>query len=208
MTAPKISLFPKLEEFIQSLNLNSIPENRKAILQPLIDYINEKLARNQELNLNFICTHNSRRSQFAQVWAHTIAAYFGLDLKSYSGGVEVTAFNPRAIQALQRAGFQITQTGEENPVYTLSFADNADTIKAFSKLFDDESNPRENFAAVMTCSHADENCPFIPGTEKRIALNYDDPKEYDDTSQETEKYDERCRQIATEMFYAFGNVEL
>lgn len=204
MTTPHISLLPKLVDFIQSLDQNSIPEERKPILQELIDYLSEKLASNQELSLNFICTHNSRRSQLAQVWAQVAVAYFDLPVKCYSGGVEVTACNPRTLASLERTGFRINKKGKENPRYRVSFSEEATPVECFSKLYDDPANPKDIFAAVMTCSHADENCPFIPGAEKRIALNYDDPKVFDGTPQEAEKYDERSRQIATEMFYVIS----
>jgi arsenate reductase len=125
-----------------------------------------------------------------------------------SGGVEITAFNERAVASLKRFGFRISATGVENPIYSVSFSSEADPIKAFSKLFDDPVNAAEQFAAVMTCSHADENCPFIPGTEKRIAVRYEDPKAFDDTPQESEMYDQRSLQIATEMAFVFSRISL
>lgn len=76
----------------------------------------------------------------------------------------------------------------------------------FSKTFDDPANPDKNFAAIMTCSDADENCPLVPGTSFRKAVTYRDPKESDGTDHEMETYDERCRQIATEMFYMMSRV--
>ena len=54
----------------------------------------------------------------------------------------------------------------------------------------------------MTCSDADENCPFIPGAEMRLPLTYEDPKEADDKPEERAVYDERVRQIGREIFYA------
>ena len=77
----------------------------------------------------------------------------------------------------------------------------------FSKLFSDEVNQVENFAAVMTCDHADENCPVIPGTEQRISVNYIDPKAFDNSPEEAGRYDERSFQIASEMFYVFSKIQ-
>ena len=71
------------------------------------------------------------------------------------------------------------------------------------KLYDDPSSPKNGFAAVITCSHADENCPFIPGAEARIALNYEDPKAFDGTDKQDQMYLERSRQIGREMLWAF-----
>lgn len=205
MTKFEIELFPELEQYIKELNPKAISQERRDLLDQLINYVREQ---ESGIRLNFICTHNSRRSQFAQLWAQLAAACFGVDLSSYSGGIEVTAFNSRAVKAVERAGFHVQEQGlKENPEFLVSFSASSQPLKMFSKLYDHSINPSEGFAAVMTCSHADENCPFIPGAEKRIPLNYDDPKDFDDTPLEAEKYDERCRQIATEMFYIFSQVK-
>ncbi|MGR3809710.1 protein-tyrosine-phosphatase [Jiulongibacter sp. NS-SX5] len=196
----------RLEQTIEKALELPISEERLKVLQVLIDYIQGKVNAHEEINLNFICTHNSRRSQFSQIWAKTAAISYGVNANCFSGGVEVTAFNVRAVDSMKRAGFEISSEGIENPIYSLSPGTDMESITAFSKLFDDKANTTENFAAVMTCSHADENCPFIPGTEKRIPVRYEDPKEFDDTPQEAEKYDERSLQIASEMFYVFAKI--
>ena len=79
-------------------------------------------------------------------------------------------------------------------------------VIAFSKVYDAPVNPSEGFVAVMTCTQADEDCPYIPGAALRVALPYDDPKASDGSTAEAATYDERCRQIATEMFYLFRSV--
>lgn len=201
-----MNFYPTLMEHIKKAEKLSIPEERKAVLQILVDYIQEKVSQKQEINLNFICTHNSRRSQFSQIWGKVAAAYHGIDINSFSGGVEVTAFNERAVESIKRFGFNVTKVGEDNPNYSVFYSDDAEPIIAFSKVYDDTANAPSGFAAIMTCSHADENCPFIPGAEARIPVRYDDPKAFDDTDQEKEKYDERSLQIGSEMFYAFSNV--
>jgi arsenate reductase len=202
----KFYMFPKLSSTIHKAIELNIPEERKEILQPLIDYIQHKIDSNQTVNLNFICTHNSRRSQFSQIWAQTAADYFGVPTKCFSGGIEVTEFNERAVASIKRSGFSITSKGEMNPVYFISNSEDKEPIIAFSKLFDDPANRADQFAAIVTCSHAEENCPFIPGAEKRISVRYDDPKEFDDTPKETQMYDERSLQIAAEMFYVFSKI--
>ena len=104
------------------------------------------------------------------------------------------------------AGFQIvTIKSGDNPLFEVRYADGADPVIAFSKRYDDPFNP-EQFAAVMTCSHADNNCPFIPGAMDRFALTYDDPKDFDGTPLEQIKYDERVREIGREMLYVFSKV--
>ena len=197
----------KLEQSISEILELPIAEDRKAILEELIHYVTKTLDTGKKVNLNFICTHNSRRSQFSQVWAQVAAFYYGLEIACFSGGVEVTAFNPRAILALKNQGFKIDFEQDENPVYQLYFSKSENPITAFSKLYSDPANPNENFAAVMTCDHADQNCPFIPGAEARISLQFEDPKKYDDTPLESEMYSARSLQIASELFYAFRKVK-
>ncbi len=206
MKRDKINLYPELEKTVEKALQLPIPQERTQVLQLLIDYIQSKLDQGQEINLNFICTHNSRRSQFSQIWAQTAADYFGIPARCYSGGVEITAFNERAVASIKRSGFRVKAQGENNPVYSLFYSDQEPVITAFSKLFDDPINKAERFAAVMTCSHADENCPFIPGTEQRIPVRYEDPKAFDETPEEVVRYDERSLQIASEMFYVFSRV--
>ncbi len=201
------NLHPTLAKTIAKLDSNLITNERKALLLLLINYIKEKVSNKDEINLNFICTHNSRRSQFSQLWAQTAAFYYGVNVNCYSGGVEVTAFNERAVASVKRHGFKVFSNDAGNPLYTVSFADEAQPLVMFSKLFDDSSSPSTNFAAIMTCSHADENCPFIPKAEARIPLLYEDPKAFDGTSKEAEMYDKRSLQIATELFFVFSQVQ-
>jgi arsenate reductase (thioredoxin) len=158
--------------------------------------------------LNFVCTHNSRRSHISQIWAQAAARYYGIEnVETFSGGTEATAFNPRAVTAMQQAGFDIsTIKDDNNPVYKVKFSNDAPALTVFSKKYDDDFNPKADFAAIMTCSHADENCPFIPGA-KRIALTYDDPKDFDGTPQEATKYTERVHEIGREILYAFSQVK-
>ena len=178
-----------------------IPEPRKAKLQQLADYITQK--EGKTINLNFICTHNSRRSHISQIWAAVGAAHFGLTgVYTFSGGTEATAFNPRAVAAIQRIGFKADDPGGANPLYRVSFGEDLDPLVSFSKTYDDAANPTQHFAAIMTCSDADEHCPFIPGAEFRLPLTYEDPKLADDTPEEANRYDERVRQIGREMLYA------
>lgn len=199
-------MLPRLHHTINKVIRMSIPDERQGVLRPLEEYIQSKIDQRIEVNLNFICTHNSRRSQFAQIWAQTAADHYGISTNCYSGGVEVTAFNERAVESIKRSGFKVETNGGANPRYSVFHSEDRDPILAFSKLFDDAINKADQFAAVMTCSHADENCPFIPGTEKRIPVRYEDPKEFDDTLEESTMYDARSMQIASEMFYVFSRL--
>jgi len=203
-------MYSKLKKTISDLtqNFDSIPNERKETLKEVAQYISEELDKKGKVKLNFICTHNSRRSHLAQIWTQTAAYYYDIGgVQTYSGGTEATAFNPRAVAAVERAGFHVNSPVGENPRYEVKVSEDAKPMICFSKKFDDPENPEKNFAAIMTCSDADENCPFVPGTDFRKAVTYRDPKESDGTDREKEIYDARCRQIGTEMFYMMSLVQ-
>ena len=200
-------MFEKIRQVIDKIDFTSISEERKTELALLTQFIQIKKDSNSPVLLNFICTHNSRRSQFSQVWAQVAADYYNIETKCFSGGVEETAFNERAIASLEQFGFEITKQGENNPHYTVSWKKEGTPLVMFSKMYDDSVNPNSGFAAIMTCSHADENCPFVAGCEKRIPIRYEDPKNYDDTPLESAFYDYRSFEIATELFYTFSKIK-
>ncbi|SHH69146.1 arsenate-mycothiol transferase ArsC [Winogradskyella jejuensis] len=199
----------KLNHLIETLEPSTISEERKGILSELVEFIQSKKDKNLPVNLNFICTHNSRRSHLSQIWAQTMAYKFNIgNVFCYSGGTEATAMFPVVGDTLVNQGFQINKlSNEKNPVYAVKYAEDRHPIVCFSKTFDANFNPKKSFAAVMTCSHADENCPFIAGAEQRIAVRYDDPKAYDNTPLQFKKYEERSLQIATEMKYVFSKIK-
>lgn len=209
MSTIKPTLFPEIDAFIRDLNPDSVSNERKVILQPLIDFIQEKVNNKQEIRLNFICTHNSRRSHLSQIWAQTMAAYFNVqNVFCYSGGTENTAVYPMVITTLENTGFTANAISSgENPVYSIKFAENQHPIIAFSKKLDADFNPKSEFAAIMTCSQADGGCPFIFGAEKRIPITYDDPKAFDNSPVQSEKYHERSLQIATELLFVFSQIK-
>jgi arsenate reductase len=202
------TLFSEIEKLIKTLDIQTISEDRKIVLQPLVDFIQSKVSNQQDIRINFICTHNSRRSHLSQVWAQTMANYFNVkNVFCYSGGTEATALFPMAAETLKNSGFQIkTISKNENPVYSIKYSENAHPIIGFSKKLDDDFNPKSEFAAIMTCNSANEACPFVPGAEKRIPITFEDPKAFDNTPQQAEKYNERSLQIATELCYVFSKI--
>ena len=194
---------------IQNDVLNQeICEDRKVVLQPLVFYIQEKVNDKQTINLNFICSHNSRRSHLAQIWAQFAAAYYNIpNINCYSGGTQETALFPKVAETLSNQGFQIFKIADSiNPIYAIKFDENCLPIIGFSKKYNDAFNPISNFAAILTCSQADEGCPFISGAEKRIPITYEDPKISDGTTNQTEVYQQRSTEIATEMMYIFSQI--
>ena len=203
-------MFPQLKSTIESLNMLFVSDERKEVLEPLINYIQQKVNDKTDINLNLICTHNSRRSHLSQVWSQTMASFYNIkNVHSYSGGTEATALFPMVAKTLTKNGFQVKNLSEgKNPVYSIKFSDNEHPVIGFSKRFDDDFNPKSNFVAIMTCSHADENCPVVLGCEKRIPVTFDDPKAFDNTPQQEEKYLERSIQIATELKYVFSKIKV
>lgn len=202
-------MLENLSKTIATISKISVSNERKEILQPLIEYIQDKVNSNEEIRLNFICTHNSRRSHLSQIWAQTVAFHFRIkNVFCYSGGTEATAMFPKVGETLSKQGFQIQKLSENsNPVYTVKFDENQHPIICFSKAYFDDFNPKNNFGAIMTCTTADEGCPMVFGAEARFPIKYDDPKAFDGTELMNEKYAERSIQIASEMYYVFSQLK-
>lgn len=202
-------MFQNLNTTIESISKTTITEERKVVVQPLIDFIQTKIDTQQSIRLNFICTHNSRRSHLSQIWAQTMAFHFDIqNVFCYSGGTEATAMFPKIGETLTNQGFQIHQlSSDNNPVYAVKYDENEAAIVCFSKTFDDAFNPTSKFAAIMTCSSADAGCPFIPGAEKRLPIRYEDPKAFDGSEQMNAKYAERSLEIASEMHHIFSQIK-
>jgi protein-tyrosine-phosphatase len=208
-------LLPALQDYCKDIEseFNQISDERKENLQKITDYVKAKADAGEIIRLTFICTHNSRRSQFGQVWAKVAGMYYGIapeKLETFSGGTEATACNERTIAALQRAGFQVNTDGAispTNPIYALTFADGQAPLRLFSKVYNDAANPQQDYAAVLVCSQADEACPMVRGAATRIYHGYEDPKKSDGTPQESATYDATCRLIAREIFYVFASLK-
>ena len=202
-------MFPNLINVIATFSSQSISDERKVVLLPLVNYIQEKVNAGESIRLHFICTHNSRRSHLSQIWAQTMAYHVGLkNVSCYSGGTEATAIFIKVLETLTSQGFQVLKLSEnENPVVGVKFAANENPILCFSKTYDHPFNPSTQFGAVMTCSNADEGCPIVVGSEARFPIKYDDPKAYDETPLQTEKYAEKSLDIAREMWWVFSQIK-
>jgi arsenate reductase len=193
----------------EALDLTKIDAERSLVLDKAVEDISAHLKDETIPSLIFVCTHNSRRSQFSQVWAEVMQAKFGMKDFFYiqSAGTETTECNPRTISSLQRSGFEIGKTStEENPKYFCKYDDECPAIELWSKTLN-ATEIKRPLIAVMTCSDADQNCPFVPGAVKRIKLTYSDPKKSDGSSSEQATYDKRSMQIAAEMHYIFERVK-
>ncbi|MGS4344030.1 low molecular weight phosphatase family protein [Myroides odoratus] len=186
-----------------------ITDHRKEVLAPLVAYIQSKVDSKSPIRINFICTHNSRRSHLTQIWMQVAATYYGIpDVICYSGGTEQTAMYPIVATVLEEQGFNVFKISEgENPIYAIKYGDNEIPIIGFSKKYDAVFNPSSDFAAVMTCSQADGGCPFIAGAERRIPITFEDPKVFDGTENQQEGYFNRSLEIASEMFYIVSQIK-
>jgi arsenate reductase len=202
-------MFKKIKETIAPFSADNISAERKEILQHLVNYIQTKKNNGDTIRLNFICTHNSRRSHLAQIWAQAMAFQFNIqNVYAYSGGTEATAMFPKITETLINQGFEIQKLSDtENPVYAIKYAQNEAAVICFSKEYHHLFNPKTHFGAIMTCSSADEGCPIVFGAEARFPIKYDDPKAFDNTAQQTEKYQERSLEIAQEMWWAFRELK-
>ncbi len=205
----RATLLPAVGASLRALEagFDAIPADRKEMLERIATFVRSRRSAGGTARLLFVCTHNSRRSQMGQLWAAAAAAYYGIDrLETFSGGLEITAFNPRAIAAVERVGFQVSSPRGDNPHVLVTYASDRPPLEMFSKKYGDPPNPKEDFAAVMTCSHADEACPLVLGASTRIPVHYEDPKASDGTPEETATYDARSKQVATELLFAFSRV--
>jgi len=166
----------------------------------LVDWIVENFKSGQPLQLTAICTGNTRRSILSATMGNIAAAYYGMpEIRFHSGGTAPTAINPRTIKALKEIGVAIEPTGQEaprgepnaaNPIYVIRWGTGLEA-REFSKTYFDASNPQQRFAALMVCGETDTECPVVKGATVRIEMPYLDPKIYDDSIYESQKYAER-----------------
>ena len=205
------ALLPEIQAYtdVRVSESSKISDERKKQLEELSGYVQKCAHEKKPAKLIFVCTHNSRRSHFSQIWAQVASRRFGLSgVECFSGGTEATAMNPRTIAALRRAGLQIKlhQASEDNPHYAVVYQDDGDPLAGFSKVVSSPVNPATEFCAVMTCSQADKACPTVAGADSRIAISYEDPKVSDGTLSEAAVYDQSCAEIAREMLYVMSLV--
>ena len=146
-------MYPTINNNISTLNIESLSEERKELLTSLIEFINNKVAKKEAVTINFICTHNSRRSHLSQIWAQTMAHYFGIEnVFCYSGGTESTAMFPMVGETLKQSGFLVKNISEgDNPVYSIKYAE----IPS---------------AALRAASYIVLNTSFLPAARIRIIV--------------------------------------
>lgn len=198
----------KLKDFFETSQQNIVIDaNRKKLLLKIANKIAANY-NNDNVNINFICTHNSRRSQLGQVWSFYAADYFNLPVTAFSGGTEVTAFHRNTVKTLTEVGFKfdVDEFSHTNPIYRISFCNDKPSLVGFSKLYDNATNKTPYFV-LTTCNSADENCPFIPEAIDRFHVPYVDPKHSDDTASQDETYLKTSEIIAAQMYFLFNEIK-
>lgn len=103
------------------------------------------------VNILYLCTGNSCRSQMAEGWTRHLG---GDRFPVRSAGIEAHGKNPRAIAVMQEKGIDVS--GQESTVVTEEMLQWADVV-------------------VTVCGHADEQCPVLPSQVKKIHWPLDDP---------------------------------
>ena len=200
-----------LKEYIKVILKNidmGLEKDRKDKLVELAQIIKINHEQQNTVKITFICTHNSRRSQFSQIWAYISSLYFKLDfIKPFSGGTEIDTVNLNVINSLINTGLKIEKTLRGKAIYQLKSFKKDKGINLYSKVYNSKLNPSEHFIAIMTCSDADQMCPVIKGAYKKISLPYSDPRVADNTILEKEVYNQTCSIIAKEMFYLMKQVK-
>ncbi len=181
-------------------SFDMIDEPHREAGEKLVDWIVKNYKPGHPLHVTAVCTGNSRRSILGATMGNIAAAYYGMpEIRFHSGGTAPSAFNPRTIAALKVIGVDVEPTGKEaprgepktaNPVYVVRWGSGMEATE-FSKAYFDAANPQNGFAALMVCGEADAACPFVKGAAARISMPYLDPKIYDDSVFESQKYAER-----------------
>lgn len=204
---------PVLSDYLhlRAAEFEQISDSRQAELAKAASLIKKQLSMNENVQLNFICTHNSRRSHLAQIWTAVATNHFGIDkIVTFSGGTEATAMNSRIVAALQRAGLDVDRTHDSkdlsNPHYLVRYTSDQDPLECFSKVYNQPPNPKDAFVAILVCGNADRACPIVTGATDRLVIRYDDPKVSDNTPKEESTYDERCAQISREMIFLISQI--
>jgi arsenate reductase len=203
-------MFNLIQEKMRQIacRFDRITEERKIVLQHLAACIRQSIADYDRVDMLYVCTHNARRSHFGQVAAALAAAFYGIEqVYTYSAGTETTHVHIQTIKAIEALGCTAHKMDEtSNPKYQINFG-GADLLTCYSKTIHDNVLPMHQYIAVMTCTDAEQNCPFLPLATFRIGLPYTDPKIADGTGNEALIYAACLEEILTESLYVFAQLK-
>ena len=137
----------------------------------------------EPVNILYLCTGNSCRSQIAEGWTRQIGGDW---VEAQSAGIEAHGKNPRAIAIMQEAGIDIS--GQESTIVSDTMLEQADVV-------------------VTVCGHADEQCPVLPPTIKKVHWPLTDPAKATGTENEisnsfrvtSDEIEQRVRDLLTRL---------
>jgi hypothetical protein len=204
-------LYPILNEYVRDFpkEFRKIPEERRFRLNEMVYFLEGQYQNNAPWQITFISTNESTVGQMAKAWSKAAAYYFGFkNFEPYSGGIKPGEISVRTIVALEKAGFIVYKSHiNEVDVYRIKYSFNLEPVIAFPKKINHTKNPGNNFMAVILDGNADLNINNVRGTYDRLFLEYEDPKGYEGSDLENQKFNESCRQVAVEMFYVFSQLK-
>jgi len=204
-----VKFTPRILELINSFisNIDIIQDSRKKYLNNLVSFIKGKAAAGKKAKICFISKPNSRINHVAQLCAKVASEYFGVDSVSVFSGETGTStvFDTKTTCCLQRAGFEVRTVHTEKGICEkVRYLECGTEEILYPKMYDDNSNPIRNFAAVMVCAK-DSNRP-VSGAEVCLTIPYNYPESYYGTKEEDAKYDNTVKKIGGDMFYILSMV--
>ena len=110
------------------------------------------MTKQDKLQVLFLCTGNSCRSQMAEAWLRGLG---GDAFTVYSAGLEPHGVNPYTITVMEEVGIDMSEHR--------------------SKHLDEYKGEIEFDYLVTVCGNADERCPFFPGMGTRLHWPFEDP---------------------------------
>ena len=183
----------KINYFIDDIVKFKPSNKQKERLEKVINQINKLLGSSR--SIVFICTHNSRRSQFCEFWAKYFSNHYDKNLNIYSAGVEKTEVYNGVFKALLRCGVKKLNN---------KLVIDKQSIRLESKTL--EEIHLKSFISIINCSDAEKNCPIDFRSIANINLKYEDPKSFDGSSSEEDEYFNTSYLIARELNYIIRNI--
>jgi len=103
------------------------------------------------MEILFVCTGNSARSQMAEAFAR----HYGKgQLEASSAGIDPKGLHPLTVKVMAEKGMDVSRQG--------------------SKALTDEMLRKADYV-VTVCGHADEQCPALPSHVRKLHWPIDDP---------------------------------
>ena len=184
----------EFKNFIQKVKNFEPTGTQKARLKNVILGLNKFLVKCNTVVL--LCTHNSRRSQYCEIWSKYFSSTYKNKINFFSAGLVKTTVHKQIYRSLERVGIEVDKNSSVN-------IENI-TIAPFSKTLSDIN--KKQFISIMTCSDSEKSCPVDPRSLINLQLFYDDPKRYDNTPEEAEEYDKTSFMIACEINFILKNI--